>query len=100
MFKSAAGARIGFALASETDRHSGQAELFRHFRRSASLGDCARRRTEGVERRTENLVDRIPGCHEDIAASKGRQMADLAKRRGEMMERHRRERESLAPAKS
>jgi len=26
-----------------------------------------------------------------------RQMADLAKRRGEMMERHRRERESLAP---
>ena len=29
-----------------------------------------------------------------------KQMADLAKRRGEMMERHRRERETLAPAKS
>lgn len=28
-----------------------------------------------------------------------KQMAELAKRRGEMMERHRRERESLAPAK-
>ena len=29
-----------------------------------------------------------------------KQMADLAKRRGEMMERHRRERETLAPGKS
>lgn len=35
-----------------------------------------------------------------LSPEQRRQMADLAKRRGEMMERHRRERESLAPAKS
>ena len=35
-----------------------------------------------------------------LSPEQRRQMADLAKRRGDMMERHRRERESLAPAKS
>jgi Spy/CpxP family protein refolding chaperone len=35
-----------------------------------------------------------------LSPEQRKQMADMAKRRGEMMERHRRERESLAPAKS
>lgn len=35
-----------------------------------------------------------------LSPDQRKQMADLAKRRGDMMERHRRERETLAPAKS
>lgn len=35
-----------------------------------------------------------------LSPEQRRQMADLAKRRGEMMERHRRERQSLEPGKS